>query len=55
MYGFGVDFHFLFQRTPLFVSSRMMPMASSSSRIWSANAKLRAFLAAVRSAMRASI
>src|SRR5207244_11889957 len=51
VYGFGVNLHFLFQRTPPLVSSRIIPCSSSCSRIWSACAKFFAFFAAVRSAM----
>ncbi len=41
--------HWRFQRTPSLVSSRIMPWAARLARISSARAKLRAFLAAVRS------
>src|SRR5437667_5509532 len=48
VYGFGVDFHFLFHRVPSLVSSRMIPCSASWSRIRSDSAKLRAFLACTR-------
>src|ERR1039458_7982080 len=47
--------YFLFQRTPLLVSSRMIPCSRRPSRMRSERAKSRFFLAAVRSATRASI
>ncbi len=53
--GACIEFHLRFQRMPSFVSSRMMFFSRSCARIWSARAKSRAFLAAVRSAMRVSI
>ena len=47
--------HFLFQRTPSLESSRIIPFSANSLRIASARAKLRRFLAWVRSSTRASI
>src|ERR1039458_2755286 len=47
--------YFRFQRTPSLESSRTTPFSASSLRIWSARAKLRCFLASVRSATRASM
>ncbi len=46
--------YFRFQRTPSFESSITTPFSASSLRIWSARAKLRCFLARVRSATSAS-
>ena len=51
----GMDLHFLFHRTPSLVSSRRIPCAASSSRIWSLRAKFRAFLACPLSVINASI
>src|SRR5579862_1549384 len=50
VHGLGMRFYFLFHRTPSFVSSRITPSASNSSRMRSASAKLRAFLACARAA-----
>ena len=47
--------YFRFQRTPSFESSITTPFSASSLRIWSARAKLRCFLARVRSATSASM
>jgi len=46
---------FLFHLTPCGVSSRIIPRAARSSRIWSALAKSRFFLASVRCWINASI
>src|SRR5579864_225271 len=54
VHGLAFDFHDRFQRTPSLVSSRMTPCVARFARISSERAKLRDFLAAVRSAMSAS-
>ncbi len=48
--GMNLQLCFLFQRTPLRVSSSTIPRWCNSSRIWSARAKSLAFLAAMRPA-----